>query len=226
MPKLDYITAKNKYGKYCIPTSSKHRISSKTILKGEIWEEETIDFILSHSKFDLIHAGAYFGDMLPAFSSKFEKVWTFEPNKENYECAINTIQWNNLSNVYLTNAALGKSASIAILTIERNGKKLGGGSYIINQTSQSNQYETVNVITIDETIPEDRFISIIHLDVEHYELLALQGALKTINRCSPKLILETKPKVNPNLQQFLDQLNYKLTGTLHCGVNTIWEKKM
>lgn len=221
MNKLKYCIAENKFGKYCIPNASKHRISAKTVLKGKVWEEETVDFILSHCKNDIIHAGTYFGDMLPAFSN-FENVWAFEPNEENFRCAIKTIEWNNLSNIHLTNAALSNTIGSAPLLIERNSKKLGGACQIVEQASM---YTTqVKTITIDKSIPENQLISVIHLDIEEHELSALHGAVKTIKRCSPLLVLETKHKVPSNLRHFLNKQGYDNTRTLYKNVNTVWEK--
>ena len=232
MSNSNYIVAKNKYGKYCIPVSTKHRISCKTVLDGKVWEEETVNFIITHCKGDLVHAGAYFGDMLPAFSSSSEKVWTFEPSKENYECASNTIQWNNLTNVYLTNAALGRAVGSAELQTEgirrRKMVKLVGDSLITHYKYIVGKTETVEIVTIDNMVPEDRFVSIIHLDVEFYELPALQGAVKTIERCSPIIILEIKHnKVDPNLCEFLEQMGYEKDNNIYFdNQNCMWKRKV
>lgn len=220
-----YLLAENKYGRYCVPKNSKHRLAPKAVLKGEVWEQETIDFILSHCDQDLIHAGAYFGDMLPAFST-LQKVWAFEPCKENYDCAIETIKLNHISNVHLVNAAVSNSTGTSVLmTRKPNQKKdLGGASRIVKNTTAVGRTESIKTVTIDKTIPDDRVISIIHLDVEGHELFALKGAKNTIERCSPILILETKSDIKPNLRLFLKELRYKLIGTVYHDVNSIWKK--
>ena len=59
---------------------------------------------------DLVHAGTYFGDFIPALSrvcAPDAKVWAFEPNPENYRCALITTTLNNLHNVEIKNAGLG-----------------------------------------------------------------------------------------------------------------------
>lgn len=228
------LTSKNEYGTYCIPDSSKHRISSKKILKGLVWEPETIQFIIKYCEHELIHAGAYFGDMLPAFS-KIIKVWAFEPCKENYECALKTIEMNGLTNITLINKALGETSKTAKLMVERNGKVLGGGSEICNPDLSTlnrkaflkKQYKStkVQMTTIDETIPKDSKISVIHLDVEGYEPNTLHGAVNTIKRCSPFLLLETH-KLTPKLKTILTELNYiqYTKEEIHCA-NTIWRRE-
>jgi FkbM family methyltransferase len=228
MSNIKYLTAQNCYGKYCIPVSSKHRISAKTVMQGKIWEEETVNYIIKHASNDIIHAGTYFGDMLPAFSGIFDKVWAFEPNSENFYCASRTMEINNIKNVNLFNAALGEKTGTAELEIEamRRNKvqKLGGASNILKRKDNKSKSEIVEMVIIDEIIPIDRVISIIHLDIEGYELHALKGAINTIKRWYPILILEIKhDKVDPNLESFLKKLGYKKDDTKYLDKqNRIW----
>lgn len=229
------ITSKNYWGTYCIPTSSKHRGLSNTVLKGEVWEPETIDFIRSYCKYDLIHAGVAFGDMLPAFQN-IDKVWAFEPCDENYQCALETIKINGLTNVNLMNVALGETSKTVNFMIERDGKVLGSGSKIIDRPPEIPGQElgvmgkihktvTVSMVTIDEVVPENRNISVIHLDVELYELPVLHGSIETIKRCSPYLILETTYP-NPELKKFLIDLDYEeYTKEKVHFENTVWKRQ-
>lgn len=46
---------------------------------------------------NIIHAGAGFGDFLPAL--KDCNIFTFEPNQLMYDATLETIQLNNLTNV-------------------------------------------------------------------------------------------------------------------------------
>jgi len=47
--------------------------------------------------------------------------------------------------------------------------------------------------TIDNAVPEDAAIAVLHLDLEGSEALAIEGGARTIARCRPVLILETVP---------------------------------
>jgi hypothetical protein len=86
-PVLQCCIAYNKYGGYCVPLASRYRVAARKILAGEVWEPTTIEFLMSYgSHGDIVHAGAYFGDFLPALSRSCApgaKVWAFEPNPEN-----------------------------------------------------------------------------------------------------------------------------------------------
>lgn len=189
----------NKYGGYCVPLSSRHSPAANRVMSNYVHEPKTIEFILSNcGDGDVIHAGTYFGDFLPALSkgvSPSAKIWAFEPNKEHFKCAKITLEINNVANVNLINAGLGSTkGDLFVQTADLNGRALGGSSKIT--LAESNVTETVHIVAIDDIVGQERSISVIHLDVEGYEKEALIGALRTIERCSPILILEILPDSN------------------------------
>lgn len=201
---LKCTVAYNHYGGYCVPNSSKHRPAAKKILSNDIYEPETIEFMISScGDGDIIHAGSYFGDFLPALSTGLgaqQKVWAFEPNPENYRCARITIELNNLKNVVLTNAGLGaKRGNLLMQIADSSGQALGGASRLIDKEEglenpcEIDFLHSTDIVTIDEIVDPDRNVSIIQLDVEGYEKEALAGALKTIRRHLPIIILEVLP---------------------------------
>lgn len=186
----------NKYGGYCIPESSSHRPAAMKVINNDVFEPQTIEYMMQHcTGGDIIHAGTYFGDFLPALAnacSAGTKIWAFEPNPENYRCAQITVAINHLDNVELTNAGLGaKQEKLFMKTADENGQALGGASQVVDQRMENQPgVETIEIVTIDESIAEDRQVSILQLDVEGYEKEALTGELKTIARCRPIIILE------------------------------------
>lgn len=209
----------NEFGSYCVPLSSKHRPAAAAILASDIWEPDTIRFIVENvGQGDIIHAGAYFGDFIPALSAGLQEncqLWAFEPNQENYRCAQITSLLNDCQNVALFNAALARNSGRAKLAIsDDRGIPLGGGSHI------SNSKATVEVETmmIDDVIPSSRNVSILQLDVEHYEQYALAGGLRLVGRCLPIIILETLPNMQW-LEAHLQPLGYEARAKVHA--NTI-----
>ena len=220
---LQCCIAYNKYGGFCVPTSSRHRTAAQKILSGDVYEPETIEFLASNNNGgDIVHAGAYFGDFLPALSRSLmsgAKVWAFEPNHENYRCALITTYINDLQNVELINAGLGeRQDSLVMVTSSADGRALGGGSRILKDGDEisSERREEVQVVTLDETIPLDRTVSIIHLDVEGYEGEALSGSLETIRRCLPIILLETLPE-NEWMTKNILCLGYRKNGVVHSN---------
>ena len=218
--------AYNKYGGYCIPLSSNHRPAAQRILSGDVWEPEIVEFLISRSgDGDIVHAGTFFGDFLPALSqssAQGSRIWAFEPQPENYRCAFITTHINGLQNVELINAGLGeRKGFLQMVTSNADGLPLGGGSWMVQETDEGSTEGsiTVEVVTVDDVIPPERKISIIQLDVEGFEKPALAGALKSIRRWKPILILESLPDEDWLSTNIL-QLGYKIAGEAH--ENTIF----
>jgi FkbM family methyltransferase len=191
---LSCIFASNDYGSYCVPRASHHRPAAQRILRGKVWERETIAFMREHcGKGDIIHAGTYFGDFLPGLAGGLGEgalIWAFEPNNESYRCASITVELNALQpRVKLTHAALGPNpGTVKISVLDGAGHPLGGGSHVHDQGN-----ETVTQIALDTFIPRGRRVSILQLDVEGYEEQALRGSEQLIRRDKPILIIETVP---------------------------------
>ncbi len=219
---LKCIIAYNKYGGYCVPSSCLHRPVAQKILNGEIWEPETIRFMVSNcGNGDIIHTGTFFGDFLPALSrgiSSNAKVWAFEPNVENFKCTFITKYINSIDNVKLFNFGVGKEKKITKMMIaDRAGIPLGGKSKIVDNNFGKGTFIKIKIKTLDEIIPKNRHISIIQLDVEGYEKQALIGATDTIIRCKPILILEDNNNVIATewfSNNILSQ-GYKISGKVH-----------
>jgi FkbM family methyltransferase len=209
--------AYNKLGGYCIPLSSRHRPAAQRILSGDVHEEETIAYMIkSYRGGDIIHAGTYFGDFLPALSRACgdAKVWAFEPNPENYRCALITTLINDLKNVELTHAGLGaENGPVHMMVSDEGGRSLGGASRVVESVDggHSGHFAKVNIVRIDDVVPPDRRIAILQLDVEGFEKPALTGAASTIKRNKPILILETLPEEHWLAENIL-QFGYKPVG--------------
>jgi FkbM family methyltransferase len=217
------IFAENRFGHYCVPAEAAHRPAGKYILAGKAWEPETVQYVAgcSHSG-DVVTAGAFFGDSLPAFSlaAGENTVWAFEPNPENFRCASITVLLNGLKNVRLMNAGLGeRSESGEIVIRDFSGRSLGGASQIVGVVDNTGQKRgdqavPVEIMAIDDIVPEKRPISLIQLDVEDFEEFAIRGAAKTIARCRPKLILESIPQEGSQARKVLNDLGYSVSRRL------------
>jgi FkbM family methyltransferase len=192
-----HYVGRNRHGQYCVPQSSAHRPVAQAILAGKVWERRTIECIEQHAgDGDVVHAGAYFGDFLPAVTKALAPgatLWAFEPNPENYQCAAETVRMNGLTNCRLFNAALGDEETSTVLVTEMaNGYVLGGASYLESLTlpKYTGESAVVEMLTIDKLVG-DRRVTVIHLDVEGAELLGLLGAQVCIRRDRPILLLES-----------------------------------
>lgn len=197
----DCVLATNRFGRYCVPRTTQHRPAARAVLDGQVWEPHTIELArCTRPGGDIVHAGTFFGDFLPALSRSRDPgalVWAFEPNGESYRCARITAALNRLGNVRLAHGALGRERGSALLaTSNASGMPSGGGSHIVEdpeQLSSRQRSEPVDVLCIDEAVGPDRDVALIQLDVEGHEKQALEGAMRTIERCRPLIVLESSP---------------------------------
>jgi FkbM family methyltransferase len=216
---LHCCVAYNKHGAYCIPVSALHRPVALSVFAGGVWEAETIDLMAAHcASGDIVHAGAFFGDFLPALAAASapagRKVWAFEPNPESYRCAAVTLLLNQISNVELINAGLGESTNSGHLVTRERGQSLAGEAYVQQRPGNPARGSPVGttpvrIVTIDGVVPANRSVSVIHLDVEGYEERALTGAIRTIQRNRPLLILEMLP-TDGWMSEYLSPLGYRV----------------
>jgi FkbM family methyltransferase len=207
----------NVFGRYCVPKSSQHRPAPQEVLRGGVWELETINFMRGHAaNRDIVHAGMFFGDFLPGLSSVMAPdatIYGFEPNPENFAAAQWTAALNSLSNVCLFSAGLGTEGKRAFIrTANPNGQAFGGASHIVEHADSN--ASSIDLMTIDEAVPATADVGIIQLDVEGYEDKALRGGINTIRRCLPIVVLETVPAAF--VEEYLAPLGYSFHGTV-CG---------
>lgn len=183
---------RNQYGWVCVPRSTAHTYTSQALLAGRVHEPTTIEYLLGHhADGDIVHAGAGFGDFLPALGKGCRgTIWAFEPNLENYRAARQTVELNGLDNVALYNLALGSAAGEARLRIKDGAEAMGPRSEICDDPAVAvDESQPCAIRTLDELLPEAP-VSIIHLDIEGYEFEALRGASTLIARCRPLIVLE------------------------------------
>ncbi len=215
-------SARNEYGLYHVPDGLEGRPAAKAVLSGQPYEPETLKFMRKHAgDGDVIHAGAFFGDFIPALSKALApeaRLWAFEPNPGNFQSAEKTVALNGLENVTLTNAALSdRDDTLLFRTRDKDGKSLGGVSHFVEEDGPG--VESVKAEMLDYTVPLDRPVSLLQLDVEGHEKRALLGAFHIISRWQPILILEYFDKPAWIARNFR-QVPYRRVGKVHG--NTIF----
>jgi FkbM family methyltransferase len=221
----DSVVATNEHGSYCVPRSSAHRPVARKILEAEVWEPETLDLVRgADPEGDIVHAGTFFGDFIPALARSRKAgamVWAFEPSGENYRCARATVMLNGLENVVLRHAGLDVESGTALLaTTDRTGLPLGGASRVVRNRARTrwSKNEQVDLVAVDDVVGNDRRVAVVQLDVEGHEKQALTGALRTVTRCRPLIVLETVPPADW-IEEHLAPLGYRVEGTVNA--NTI-----
>ena len=199
---VDYIRAELNGARYFVPQYAMHRPAAKRIMAGRYYEPQTHQFVkdfFARVPGSMVHAGTFFGDMLPNFSSLVPgRVYAFEPVLENYVLANLCVRENDLTNVFLFNAALGEMIDVLRVDTSSEGGTHAGGHSKVGEVGH-----LCPVVTIDGFDISD--LALIQLDVEGFELKALKGALKTIARLTPAIAIEDN---SGNCASFLTELGY------------------
>lgn len=195
---------------YCVPKYAETRPSAITILNKKYYEYDThvmMKYILEETGQNALHAGAFFGDMIPNFSASCKGLlYCFEPVLENYIIAKQCIEKNNIQNVVMVNAALSDKAGTAkFRTISQQGFHMGGWSHYTEDPIGSNYSQIVTMLPIDDLNIDNPIV--LHLDLEGHEEQALAGAKKTIEKYQPILLIEhgdCKSEVLKNYMKILE----------------------
>lgn len=182
------------------------------IYDTKCWEDlhawhDVPDIIMQHvdTKNVIVQAGGNCGLYVKKYAQQFNRVYTFEPVNELFKCLVLNVPEDN---VIKFQACLGDTHSLVSMN-EHETKNIGG--YHVGSNSGF-----IPTIKIDDLNLDD--CSLIHLDIEGYELFALKGAICTINKYKPIIVIEHCEKwLNryctsiKDIDEFLSSLKYEYT---------------
>ncbi len=177
-----------------VPLNATHRPAVKDFLNGRYYENFShISFtkILNYKKnISVVHAGAFFGDMLHTYAQVAKIVYAFEPVLDNFVLAKNNIARMGLNNIIMINAGLSDKSDLGVIkTSDAQGRFAGGGSEFVQPyQAVGGSFETVPIFRIDDLPIYE--IGLLQLDVENHELQALRGAVNLIATCRPIILIE------------------------------------
>lgn len=182
--------------------------------------QRTYDYMIKHQK-DMdyavnlcenrrvaIQAGGHVGIYPRRLSKAFTAVHTFEPDNICFECLV-----DNVSCVNSYNLALGATNKDAHL----QRYALSGWSKIVSFGTQP-----VQMITLDSM--DLKHCDFLMLDLEGYELLALDGAKKLITECSPVIQLEVHDENIDGYNAYMASIGYKEVHRVSKDIVYIKEK--
>jgi FkbM family methyltransferase len=132
--------------------------------------------------------GAFHGILTLFFASGCSQVISYEPNEINHARLIENIRSNNLGNVQVRKLGVGAQAGFG--TLRYSPEMAGGGTLEPNAIASISQ--PIQVTTLDRDIAEAALPApdLIKIDIEGWELEALQGARETLAAHHPALFLE------------------------------------
>ena len=195
---------------YFVPDYGRHRPVARRMLEGRLVSpglHRFVGWLLRDRPGSIVHAGTFFGDMLPSFSAKTPgTVYAFEPVFENYLLARTVVEVNRLGNVLLLHAGLGDRLQVATVGLARapHGRHLGGAARILTAASKPHaRTQLTALLTVDLLAIGD--LTLLQLDTEGYELPILQGAEATLRTQRPVVVVEDN---RDRCGEFLARLGY------------------
>ena len=173
--------------------------SGRSLLDGQTWEPHITNFLERNFNQEsvLIDVGSNYGWHSIKSSPKCKTIYSFEPQKLMYDIQLSSITKNNISNIHLYNCGLGDDE------IKTEMNPIDYETWVhIGDLSVGVGGEKISIKKLDSlNIPKVDFIKI---DVQGYEKYVLLGALETINKNKPTIIVEIE---NHQLRRF----NYGVT---------------
>jgi FkbM family methyltransferase len=167
---------------------------------------------------DIIDAGAYIGDSALVFQDYTDKkVYAFEPHPKNQEKIVETIKLNNSTKIIPVALGLGDKTGRAFM---KGSGSLLGASFI-------NTGVPVKITTLDEWVKNNNVeVGLIKADVEGFEQKLLLGALETIRKYKPAMLISIYHSASDlfEIKPFIDSLNlgykFKIRRTCHDSLTT------
>jgi FkbM family methyltransferase len=130
-----------------------------------------------------VQAGGHVGIFPKLFAKHFKYVLTFEPDPENWKCLLKNLE--GLENVRCCDKALGSTHDVLGL---KHNKTNSGSSHITSDAPGKPAEFVVGTMPLDWL--QLQSLDLLQLDVEGFEIPALEGAVDHIQRQRPLIICE------------------------------------
>lgn len=154
-----------------------------------------------------VDGGAHFGSIALPMLQAGAEVFAFEPSSESADCLRHNCK-AFAHKLHVFERGLSKTFGFARIEIAQDQPDNHGARYLV-----PDQEGDVMLVPLDGIITSE--VSVIKLDIEGYELNALQGAPETIKQWRPVIICEVNEKALNRLNYtpeqlfaYLDSINY------------------
>lgn len=147
---------------------------------AELYKIDLLDKYLKE-KSVCVQAGGNVGVFPRRLSGDFGAIYTFEPDPENFNCLARNCPEPNIIKFQ---AALGSNHDHVRVGVSRPDLKNNCGAYQVTGDGI-----TPTMMIDDLELPA---CDLIYLDIEGYELFALQGGYETIKKYHPVIVIENK----------------------------------
>lgn len=139
---------------------------------------------------DFLDVGAYLGDTSIYLQRNYNPkgVYAYEPVKKSAEELRKTIEKNNAEKIFVIEKGIGEKEENLEIHIDPNDFSGSTINTLIADTTIREIKEQIRVTTIDSEC-KNRNVGLIKMDIEGAEYSAIKGALETIKRDRPVLLI-------------------------------------
>ena len=179
---------------------------------GRPWEPETIAQLQKHivPGSTVVDVGAHIGSLtvpMARFAGPSGQVYSFEPQRKIHRELVHNLRLNELSNVKPLRIAVGADFGV----VEMNPVKKQDGQVRVGAGGIGSSLRPLDSFELEN-------VSVIKIDVEGFQAEVLKGAVKTIARWKPVLIVEIFKTARQETFRLLEQFGYRWK---RAGVNYV-----
>lgn len=137
------------------------------------------------------------------------RIHAFEPAPQNFAYLERNIAVNDVENVDAHQIALSDAAGEVVMSFDPD---FGAGAHVSTRVAEGEQ-AVVRAVRLDDWASDLSRLDLVKLDVEGHELPVLRGAVRTLERFRPHLLVELNPVTQRRFgSETVDELWRALTG--------------
>ena len=205
--------------------SIKKNLTSYFLLKkcefGDYQEINTIKRLSNYKKIFLIDCGCNYGfySFYTASISNKNNVVSIEASSKTSKEFLKNLELNNFKNIYFINKAVSNEDNQELNFNESLNDWESSLSHDNFKLKSVNKVQSIKIDTLAQSYTLDEYILLIKLDIEGNEMNAIDGALNTIKKFSPIIIIEFSKYIFDNakniaiLEKFLKNYDYEIYDT-------------
>lgn len=166
----------------------------------------------------IFDVGANIGTFTSWMSKAFPngKIYSFEPQRLIFQIICGNMAINNIDNVYLYNAALGKENKVLEIQEPDYFQNIDFGTFSLSKEviEKKSKYKSIiDLITLDDFVEKHQInnIDFLKIDAEGMDLDVLIGAKNSISKFKPTILVEhsdNKTSILNELKTELIKYNY------------------
>ena len=223
VPGFAHSVMANEFGFFCVPHTLSNAPDLRSLIDGDTPERATLALLqrLVRQGGDVVTGAARLGHALPPLSDALTPgavLHVFEPDRTAFEALSYTVALNRIDRVLVHPVTIGADPGpITLPALEDPGSDEDFESGLDLDALEATG-PTAEMVRLDDLVPEDRHVGVIHLNIRRREVAGIAGAERTINRCAPTLVLKAPKRwmrraLEKHLNQFHGGLRY-----VSCGL--------